>query len=99
MILLYNFLDDDEINFNKKEKIYENTLENTHQYCSNNIIMQKLLGKNLKIHDKIEELYKKISFWETINAILTAVVVIVALTEYELAYFPHFYTLNGKLIY
>lgn len=59
-------------------------------------ILQIILGKQFKFSRIMINRKNNILILETINAFLAIFVLITALFEYELAYFPKFYQSEGK---
>ena len=54
-------------------------------------ILEKLLNKNIEIKGYTERIFHKIKVFETLNAILSFIVIMSSMFEYELEYFPKYY--------
>lgn len=67
-----------------------------HKNWEKSRILHIILGKRFQFSRIMVNRMKSIIKLETINAFLALFVLITALFEYELAYFPKFYQFNSK---
>lgn len=87
--------EEDEDDFISNDILYNNTDYSPKNETESLNYLSHLLGKNLEINPNIKNMQKKIFLLENINALISFMVIIGSMMEYEFYYFKNYYELDS----